>query len=181
MTVTDWAFVVVAALTLVSAYRVVMSQKIMHAALWLGGTFLGVGGIFLFLEADFLAAAQVLIYVGAVTTIIIFGIMLSSIEDLRGRFGDSMWQRLSRQFSSPRHGILALLAAGGLALVLLVLIARSVWPAPPAPEPAGVNTARLVGEVLFGRYVVPLEIASLVLLVALIGAIVLAVREEPRQ
>lgn len=179
MTVTDWAFLVVAAFTLVAAYRVVMSQKIMHAALWLGGTFVGVAGIFLLLEADFLAAAQVLIYVGAVTTIIIFGIMLSAIEDLRGKAGDTVWQRLARQFSSPRHGILALLAAGGLALCLLVVLGRSVWPAPPAT--LGTNTVRPLGEILFGRLVVPLEIASLVLLVALIGAIVLAVREEPKQ
>ena len=179
MTVTDWAFLLVAALTLVSAYRVVMSQKVMHAALWLGSTFLGVAGIFLVMGADFLAAAQVLIYVGAVTTIIIFGIMLSSVEDLRGKAGGSLWQRLSAQFSSPRHGVLALLAAGGLALVFLILFGRSVWP--ESPQLAEVNTAKLLGEALFGRYVVPLEIASLVLLVALIGAIVLATREEPQK
>lgn len=176
MTTTDWVFLVIAALTLVAAYRVVMSQKIMHAALWLGATFFGVGGIFLVLGADFLAAAQVLIYVGAVTTIIIFGIMLSSAEDLRGPVGGSMWQRLGKQFSSPRHGILAITASGGLALALLILFGRSHWEA--APELAHVNTARELGKLLFRDFVVPLEIASLVLLVALIGAIVLATREE---
>lgn len=179
MTVTDWVFIIIAVLTLFAAYKVVMSQKIMHAALWLGGTFLGVGGIFLLLGADFIAAAQVLIYVGAVTTIIIFGIMLSSAEDLRGKSGDTMWQRLTRQFSSPRHGILAISAAGGLALILLMLFGRSVWP--DAPALADVNTARLLGEAIFSRYVVPLEIASMVLLVALIGAIVLATREETKE
>ncbi len=179
MTVTDWAFIIIAALTLVSAYRVVMSQKVMHAALWLGATFLGVGGIFLIMGADFLAAAQVLIYVGAVTTIIIFGIMLSAVEDLRGKIDGSMWKRLATQFASPRHGILALAAAGGVALALLLLFGRSVWPSAPALQ--DVNTAKLLGEALFGTYVVPLEIASLVLLVALIGAIVLAMREEPHK
>src|SRR5690606_40380159 len=69
LTVTDWVFLAVAAVTLFSAYRVVVSRKIMHAALWLGLTFFGVAGIFLLLGADFLAAAQVLVYVGAVTTI----------------------------------------------------------------------------------------------------------------
>lgn len=179
MTTTDWAFIGIAALTLTAAYRVVMSQKIMHAALWLGGTFLGVGGIFLLLGADFLAAAQVLIYVGAVTTIIIFGIMLSSVEDLRGTSGSSFWQRLGRQFSSPRHGILALAAAGGIGLCLLILFGRSVWP--QAPELADVNTAKQLGNALFRDYVVPLELASFVLLAALIGAIVLATREESNE
>lgn len=179
MTTTDWVFLTISALTILAAYRVVTSQKIMHAALWLGATFFGVGGIFLLLGADFLAAAQVLIYVGAVTTIIIFGIMLSSVEDIRGQSIGSMWQRLSRQFSSPRHGILAVAAAGGLALALLILFNRSVWPA--APELQDTNTAKALGYALFGEYVVPLEIASLVLLVALIGAIVLATREEEKQ
>lgn len=178
MTIVDWLFVIAGALTLVGAYRVIISEKIMHAALWLGFTFIGVAGIFLLLGADFLAAAQILIYVGAITTIIIFGIMLSSIEDLRGKAGNTLWQRVSTQFSSPRHGIFALIAAGGLTLSLIVLLTRSVWPA-ARPQSAGdLDTPRLIGEALFNRFVIPFEIASVVLLVALIGAIVLATKEE---
>lgn len=176
MTTTDWVFLGISVLTILAAYRVIMSRKIMHAALWLAATFFGVAGIFLVLGADFLAAAQVLIYVGAVTTIIIFGIMLSSAEDLRGQSFGSMWQRLSKQFSSPRHGILALATAGGLGLALLILFSRSDWPA--APPLGEMNVAKSLGFALFRDYVVPLEIASFVLLAALIGAIVLATREE---
>lgn len=176
MTVTDWVFIVVAAITLVAAYRVVMSQKIMHAALWLGLTFVGVAGIFVILGAEFLAAAQILIYVGAITTIIIFGIMLSAVEDLRGKFGESMWERLKVQFQTPRRGILALVAGVGFSLLMLVLLRGGVWPAPP-PALEG-NNPRFLGEVLFTRFIVPFEVASIVLLVALIGAIVLAMKEE---
>lgn len=176
MTVTDWIFIVTALVTLYSAYRVVTTPKIMHAALWLGLTFFGVAGIFLLLGADFLAAAQVLVYVGAITTIIIFGIMLSSVDDLRGQSFESVWQRLSAQLSSPRRGILPLVTAIGFAVLMVSVISRSQWPGAPAPAVA--DTPRLLGEALFTRFVIPFEAASVVLLVALIGAIALALKEE---
>lgn len=179
MTVTDWVFIVVAAATLVGAYRVVMSQRIMHAALWLGFTFLGVAGIFLLLGADFLAAAQVLIYVGAITTILLFGIMLSAVEDLRGSAGETVWQRVKAQFTTPRRGILPVLAAGSFAVVMLLLFNRTTWPEPG--ELGALETVRRIGETLFREYVIPFEIASVVLLVALIGAIAVAMREEKPQ
>lgn len=177
MTIVDWFFILTAAVTLVGAYRVVVSEKIMHAALWLGLTFAGVAAIFFLLGADFLAAAQLLIYVGAITTIIIFGIMLSAPEDLRGKSGQSVWQRVSSQFSSPRHGVFALVAAGGLALTLFVMIIRSAWPSAGPIPPEALDTPRLLGEALFVRFVIPFEIASAVLLAALIGAIALATKD----
>ena len=176
MTVSDWVFLAIALVTLFSAYRVVTSHKIMHAALWLGLTFFGVGGIFLMLGADFLAAAQVLVYVGAVTTIIIFGIMLSSVEDIRGQSFESIWQRLSAQMTSPRRGILPLIAAVGFAVLMVTIVSRGQWPA--SPHPAVADTPRLLGQALFSRFVIPFEAASIVLLVALIGAIALALKEE---
>lgn len=176
MTVTDWVFLVAAAATLVGAWRVVMSQKIMHAALWLGFTFIGVAAIFLILGADFLAAAQILVYVGAITTIIIFGIMLSAVEDLRGPVEGSIWQRFFSQFATPRKGIFALLAGAGFAVLMMILYTQSSWPAAPGPEV--LNTPRLIGEALFRRFVVPFEVASVILLVAFLGAIVLTTREE---
>lgn len=179
MTVTDWIFLAVAAVTLFSAYRVVVTHKIMHAALWLGLTFFGVAGIFLLLGADFLAAAQVLVYVGAITTIIIFGIMLSPVQDLRGPSGDGLWQRLAKRLGSPRRGIFPLIAAFGFAAIMVVLVNRGEWPA--APGPAVTDTPRLLGQALFTRFVIPFEVASVVLLVALIGAIALALKEEGEQ
>lgn len=171
MTVTDYAFIVVAAVTLLGAYRVVTSQKIMHAALWLGLTFMGVAGIFLILGAEFLAAAQVLIYVGAIMTILIFGIMLSPIQELRAD-GTPV-----PSGSSPRKGVAAALVGAGFALLMLILFIRTEW-SEAGQAVTGVSNPRLLGEAIFGRFVVPFEVASIVLLVALIGAIVLAVREE---
>lgn len=179
MTVTDYVFLVIAAVTLVGAYRVVTSQKIMHAALWLGLTFMGVAGIFLLLGAEFLAAAQVLIYVGAIMTILIFGIMLSPTQDLRAE-GD-------QAAASDGHGnqvqtgakrpVWAMIVGAGFALLMLILFTRTEWTyvSGGATE---VNSARLLGEAIFGRFVVPFEAASILLLVALIGAIALAIREE---
>src|SRR5690625_3992384 len=82
---TKITFLVLAALTTVSAFRVVTTPRLMHAALWLGLTFVMLAGVFLTLGAEFLAAAQVLIYVGAITTIILFGVMLSEAAEIRGR------------------------------------------------------------------------------------------------
>jgi len=176
MTVTDWVFLAIALVTLFSAYRVVTTHKIMHAALWLGLTFVGVAGIFLLLGADFLAAAQVLVYVGAITTIIIFGIMLSSVEDLRGESFDNVWKRLSSRLTSSRRGIWPLLAAVGLAAAMVIVVSRGQWPA--SPHAPALDTPRLLGEALFTRFVIPFEAASIVLLVALIGAIALALKAE---
>src|SRR5690606_12190498 len=81
---TRLAFIALSAMAVVSAFRVVTAKKLMHAALWLGLTFLMLAGVFLVMGAEFLAAAQVLVYVGAVTTIILFGIMLSEAAELRG-------------------------------------------------------------------------------------------------
>src|SRR5690606_18974068 len=85
MDVTRIVFLALAAVAIVSAFRVVTAPKIMHAALWLGFTFFVVAGVFVTLGAEFLAAAQVLVYVGAVTTIILFGIMLSQAAEVRSR------------------------------------------------------------------------------------------------
>jgi len=178
MTVTDWVFLAVAAVTLFSAYRVVVSRKIMHAVLWLGLTFFGVAGIFLLLGADFLAAAQVLVYVGAVTTIIIFGIMLSTPEELRGPSSDA-GSDADSPAAPTRRSFLPLLTAIGFAAVMVALVNRGEWPSPPGS--VATDTPRLLGEALFTRFVIPFEVASVVLLVALVGAIALALKEESGQ
>lgn len=180
MNVTDLVFLVIAAVTLVGAYRVVTSEKIMHAALWLGLTFLGVAAIFLLLGAEFLAAAQVLIYVGAIMTILIFGIMLSPTQDLRE--GDEAQSHPS-DTEKERAGwtldkLGAVIAGGGFTLLLLILFVRTEWPLGAQHLLEETNNPYLLGKAIFGNFVVPFETASVILLVALIGAIAIAVREE---
>jgi NADH-quinone oxidoreductase subunit J len=159
------AFLGLAALTLGSAGIVAFSKNIIHSALALLGTFLGIAGLYVTLSADFLAATQVLVYVGGTLTLILFAVMLTSrIEDMK--------------VSNPRAGILA--AFGLVTAVLLVLgkvATQTPWPSesrPPMP-----STAKL-GHAFLGEYLLPFEIGSIVLLGALIGAVVLARRAVKR-
>ena len=176
MSVPQLLYIFVALATLICAYAVVIAPKLVHSALWLGGAFVGMAVIFVLLEADFLAAAQVLIYVGAITTIILFGIMLSDLREL-GAAGQGSWRRrLVQLLTHPRRGVVPLLAAVGFAVMLAVATQEVRWPQEAPPPAASVTTA--IGRALFSDFVLPFEIASVVLLVALVGAVVLAMREE---
>lgn len=175
MTGLQGIYIALAAATLASAYAVVAAPKLVHSALWLGASFVGVAGIFIVLEADFLAAAQILIYVGAITTMILFGIMLSDIRDLRPPVEGPWWRRGLIVLANPRRGLAPLLASVGFAVALWAVARRAPWPEQTPPSPASVTEA--IGRVMFSEFVVPFEVASVLLLVALVGAIVLAVRE----
>lgn len=174
MDTTTLVFIILSVLGLVAAYRVVTSPNIMHSALWLGFTFVVIAGVFLLLNAEFLAAAQVLVYVGAVTTIIVFGIMLSESEELKGRPEGGLLQRLSG-FAALRRGVLPVVAAVGFAAVMLRIYGRAGL-RDLQPVELGDTTAAL-GRSLFGPFVIPFELAAVVLLVALVGAIVIATKE----
>lgn len=177
MNLSGLLFLFIALITLLAAWRVVVSEKIMHAALWLGLTFFGVAASFLMLGADFVAAAQVLVYVGAITVLLIFGIMLSDVSDVRQTDDPARASAAGRWRKAGTNNLLPLLAAGGFAVLMLLLYNGAGW-RQSAPAEAVVNTPRAIGNLLFGQYVIPFEVASLVLLVGLVGAIVLATREE---
>lgn len=162
-------FIAIAVITLVAAWRVVVSEKVMHAALWLGLTFFGVAAVFLMLSADFVAAAQILVYVGAITVLLVFGIMLSE-SSVDGEKKAARQQPLGRK-------IAPIGAAGGFAGLMVFLYHQAGLRQAPPVEVA-TDTPRAIGTLLFSDYVIPFEVASLVLLVGLIGAIVLAMREE---
>lgn len=177
MNVSSLLFMFIALVTLLAAWRVVVSQKIMHSALWMALSFFGVAGIFLMLSADFVAAAQVLVYVGAITVLLLFGIMLSDANDVREVEGDKKRAGLFGGSLPARKGIFPLIAASGFAILMLVLYNGAGWRQAP-PAEVVTDTPRAIGHLLFGQYVIPFEIASAVLLVGLIGSIVLAMREE---
>ncbi len=168
-------YALLAVVTLACAYGVVVAPKLMHSALWLGATFVGMAALYVLLDADFLAAAQILIYVGAITTMILFGIMLSDIRDLRAPGEGPWWRRFARLVLSPRRGLLPLLAALGFAVVLWGIAWQAPWPAEAPPPTSDVTGS--IGQVLFTEYALPFEVASVLLLVALVGAVVLAMRE----
>jgi NADH-quinone oxidoreductase subunit J len=159
------AFFALAALTLGSAGVVAFSKNIIHSTLALLGTFLGIAGLYITLSADFLAATQILVYVGGTLTLILFAVMLTSrIEEMK--------------VSNPSAN---LPVAFGLVAVLLAVLGnvatRTAWPS--QARSAIPSTAKL-GHAFLGEYLLPFELGSVVLLGALIGAVVLARRAVKR-
>ena len=168
------AFLLLALLTLYSGYRVATASLITHAALWLAATFAGVAGFFFFLQADFLAAVQLLIYAGAVMTVVVFAIMLSELGELgEGTRHQGLWGALA----SPRLGVLPLAASALLFVVLLLVYLRAHTALPAGPSLPPSDSTQAIAHALFGTYALPFEVASVLLLAALVGAILLTRRE----
>jgi NADH:ubiquinone oxidoreductase subunit 6 (subunit J) len=158
-------FYLLAALTLGSAGIVALSRNIIYSTIALLGTFLGIAGLYIQLSADFLAAVQVLVYVGGTLTLILFAVMLTSqIENIRS--------------SNTSRGRWPAFLLVSIALLVLGRVAVGTpWPAQArAATPA---TAKL-GHAFLSEYLLPFELGSVVLLGALIGAVVLARRAVNR-
>ena len=144
---------------------VVLLPNIVYSAFLLGGVFLSVAGLYLLLNASFVAAAQVLVYVGAVNVLILFAIMLvNKRENLAAIPGLLLRRALS-----------AAVCLGLFALLIRVSFTTN-W-ALPGPIPVGEEATIRIGEHLFSDYLLPFELASVLLLMAMIGAIVLARRD----
>lgn len=158
-------FLVLSAAVLLGALGVVLLPNIVYSAFLLGGVFLSVAGLYLLLNASFVAAAQVLVYVGAVNVLILFAIMLvNKKENLAPIPGLALRRVLSGT------------VCGGLFLLLLRVAFTTPW-ALPGPLPVGEEATIRIGEHLFSDYLLPFELASVLLLMAMIGAIVLARRD----
>lgn len=151
------AFYTLAAVTLVSAAAVVRLRNVLHSALFLGLSLAGVAGLFASLGADFLFAAQILVYVSGIAVLVLFVVLLA------GRHSELHLRQTNKQW-------LPALAIAGTALWALSRVARPFqgFMAPTEGQP----TARLIGSLLMGEYAVPFELISLILIAALIGAIV---------
>jgi len=158
------AFVCFAAIVLASGLLVVLSRNLLHSALWLLSCLAGVAGLFFLLGAEMLAAIQILVYCGGIVVLILFAIMLThglGHTDVRVANQQLLWGSIG---------------AAGLAGVVLHLLSQESWTMGVAAEPVDV-TARLA-DALLNPYVLAFEVASVVLLVAMVGAIVMA-RAEP--
>ena len=149
-------FYVTGALTLGGALIVVMSRNIVYAAFGLLASMVGVAGLFLLAFAEFLALAQLLIYGGAIVIVILFALMLTRIEDFESLSDHPQW---------PIAAIVAIAVFG-------VIAATVVGTAVPDSERASISFTAL-GTSLFTEWAVAFEVASLILLVALIGAVVM--------
>ena len=166
------AFIFFAAMTIYSAWRVATAPLLTHAALFLAATFAGVAGLFFLLEADFLAAVQLLLYAGAVMTVVIFAIMLSETEMEEDSGKGWLSQLRSSNFGwAPFIGALALL------VLLFVVYLRGAAGWPVQPVPAAANSTQFIAHALFSVYALPFEVASILLLAAMVGAIILTRNE----
>ena len=157
-------FAILAGITLGSALMVVTSRNLLHSALWLIVSFFGIAGIFILLQAEFLAVVQVLVYIGAIAMLIIFAIMLTR------RIMDPQQPRFNSQWGVV-GGFAALLFVG-----LAAVVTRVAWPVVAGEVPA--DAIAQLGVDFVGVYAVPFEIASVLLVVAMIGAIIIARERE---
>ncbi len=159
-------FFVFAGIALAAAVLVVVSRNAIHSAIWLITTLLATAGIYLQLQAEFLFAVQIILYVGGIMVLFIFVIMLVNLDVAVRQI------QFNRQ---TRVALVLTLAVGGLLPALHYFLGRKIWLPPVVTAELGPNTES-VGEVLFARYMVPFEVASVLLLVAMIGAVVMAKR-----
>ena len=162
-----FGFGLFALLTLVSALWVVTLRNLFRAALSLGLTLVGVAGLFLLLDAEFLAFVQILVYVGAILTLTVFAIMLTTKPQSGGAGG-----------AGARQPVPAALVSLALFGVLAASTHPVRWPAPPAD---GAVPLAALGQQLVTALVLPFEVISLVFVAVAVGAVVLAMeRRAPR-
>ena len=164
MTYEEGIFYDVAAAAVLGGLGVVVSRNVVHAALALILALLAVAAVFLLLSAEFLAIVQILIYGGAVAILVLFAMMLTRVRDV------------PQALDGPQRPLAAVAASMFLGLsVFTIVTTEGPW---KGKETITAIPFEDLGKVLFRNWAVPFEVASLVLMVALVGAIILARSEE---
>ncbi|SFI66221.1 NADH-quinone oxidoreductase subunit J [Thermoflavimicrobium dichotomicum] len=161
------AFFIFSVLAIGGAVFMINLTRVMHMALALAFTFFSIAGLYVLLDAPFLAVIQILIYTGAVSILMIFGIMLTKHKDE------------DKVAPFTVHKLLSLLGVGGFLAIVIWIIYRNPFFSTGEPQAAAFKVTDL-GKAMFKTYMIPFEVTSILLLVALIGAIVLAKREEKK-
>lgn len=139
-------------------------NKVVHMVVALIFTFVSIAGIYILLSAEFVAAVQILIYSGAITIIMLFGIMLTKPYDDSAE-SKGKWRRI-------------LLFLGIIGFAFAIYIGIYNFPIEQVPSKLHVNNTMQIGKALYTKHLIPFELVSVLLLVALIGAIVLAKKED---
>jgi NADH-quinone oxidoreductase subunit J len=167
MVFTDFVFYVLAAILLFAGLRVITTRNPVYAALFLVLAFFTAAGIWLLLEAEFLAIALVLVYVGAVMVLFLFVVMMLDINIDKLREG--FWEYL------PMAGFVGILM---VVEMVMVLGGKYFAPTKSVSISEGYSNTAALGRVLYSDYLLPFELASVVLLVAIVAAIVLTLRDR---
>jgi len=178
-------FWLVMAMTVASAVLVVVAKKILHAAFSLAICFLGVAGIYVFLHADFLAAVQLIVYVGGIIVLIMFAVMFSSHTQEAGGEGQRKHLALGAGALTATVVFVAVLTMIGKLNTQLRI--ANPFATQDYQHTVGVSAQELaaepqrlgLGHILMGEYMLPFEVASILVLAALIGAVVI-VRKETK-
>jgi NADH-quinone oxidoreductase subunit J len=165
-------FLILAIVTLAGTWAAMTLRGLVHCALALAVAFAGIGLLYLNLGAQFLGLAQLLVYVGAIAVLIVFVILLT-------RGGDTDSPPLPKT-SLPVTGILVPMAIFGILAWAIFHSFAIHAPGPPAGPPAPQATIRDLGTALMESYILPLEIIGLMLTAALIGAVIVAMKENGR-
>jgi len=163
----NWVFAVIAIAMLYSAFRVVTTKNVVHAALFLVITLAGSAGLFLLLAAEFVAWTVVLVSIGAIVVLFLFGIMIT-----RAPLG------YETKLSHPLRARIGAALASGALFLLIGGAMLDAFEDDVLPEAANLTRTGDIGQSIFERFVIPFEVVSFVLLAALIGGIVLA-RKDP--
>ena len=156
-------FYIAAAIVVGGALGVVGTRNVVHATLFLLVSLMGVAGIYVLLFAEFLALVQVLIYGGAIVIVLLFALMLTRHREFRGRMENPQWP---------------LAAMASISLFVVMIAAIFANPQEGSKEPNHTDFTDL-GTSLFTQWAIPFEVASVLLLIALIGAIVIARSGDP--
>ena len=166
--VSQFVFYLLAALTVGSSMMVAFSRNIVYSTFALLGAFMGVVGIYILLAADFVAMVQLLVYVGGILVLTIFAVMLT--------------QGIADVTVSNREvgGLVSLVVVGILGAVMAFAVFHTPWQMGTPAAMSSTPTTYAIGDAFLGEYVLPFEVASLVLLAALVGAIVIS-RHETRE
>jgi NADH-quinone oxidoreductase subunit J len=157
-------FFICALMAIGGAIFMISFTRVVHMVLALAMTFLSLAGLYVLLEAEFVAFVQVLIYAGAVSILMIFGIMMTK------------HQEDEQESKKPVQSVLLGIGVLGLFGMLFYAIQTSMFT--PGQFEGGMDNTFEIGKLLFNQYVIPFEIMSVLLTVAFIGAIVIAKREE---
>lgn len=160
----NWAFLAIGVAMLASGFRVVTSQNVVHAALFLVATLGGAAGMFLLLSAEFVALVVVLVYIGAVIVLFLFGIMIT-------RAPTGLDVSLDNERKLPAASIAVAL------FVVMSYVSVTAFQSSPLAEVGTRTETSILAEAFLGRFVVPFEVVGFILLAALVGGITIARRD----
>lgn len=162
------ALLLIGILLLGAAVAAMLSRNLIHSALLLVGAWAGIAGFYLWAGAEFAAFAQVLVYIGAVSMVVLFAVLLTR----QGAVSAPV------EFDSLQRAVAGFITAGGVAGVLLGAILGTPMDVPAVPPPASI-TVKQLGAQLMGPHAAALLIVGVILTVALLGAIIIAAVDQP--